>query len=322
MRAVYGNGSGIVALVLVAVVVLLADGCRRVVLDMPAMVPVPAGTCLMGDPWSEGYPDELPVHAVTLSAYEIGTCEVTNAEYAAVMNWALGREYIDGDPGSVRFNDVELLDLNARGCQISYDGAYFVETRDNCSMAHHPVVEVSWYGAVAYCNWLSEAHKLAPCYDLSTWTLADPDAGGYRLPTEAEWERAAGWDAAEDVHWRYGITSDVLSVVRATYAGVNPFGLYLYPHTTPVGYYPLQISPVGCHDMSGNVWEWVQDWYAYDYYTDCVPTVIDPAGPLSGNLRVQRGGGWSSDADDCRTANRRSDAPTDTRYYVGFRIAR
>ena len=62
-------------------------------------------------------------------------------------------------------------------------------------MASHPVVRVSWFGAVAYCNWRSEMEGLQPCYDLETWTRYEPVRSGYRLPTEAEWERAASWVA-------------------------------------------------------------------------------------------------------------------------------
>lgn len=150
---------------------------------VPVMVDVPAGDFNMGarsdgddKQWGKRYREypsrELPVHTVTLDAYKIGKYEITNAQFAAVLNWALEKGYLKDSEGA-RFS-----------CKM----------RDGYSMADHPLSLVTWYGSVAFCNWLSEMLDLTPCYDLSTWKLTTPFPNGYRLPTEAEWERVAAWD--------------------------------------------------------------------------------------------------------------------------------
>jgi len=146
---------------------------------------------------------------------------------------------------------------------------------------------------VAFCNWLSEKEGLTPCYNLSTWALTVPYPNGYRLPTEAEWERAAAWDGSK--HWIYGSLSDTLTDnARCNYWGrANPLGLTSYPYTSPVGWFNgTNVSPngsvqtvnspssVGAYDMSGNVWEWCHDWYGSSYYSGGAMT--NPVGPGSG----------------------------------------
>jgi formylglycine-generating enzyme required for sulfatase activity len=260
------------------------------------MVSVAEGSFEMGDPWNEGGSGERPVHRVTLSAYEIGKYEVTNQEYADMLNWANANPY----------------------CQIGYsDGQFVVESRDGHPMAVHPVVEVSWFGAAAYCNWLSERQGLQPCYDTSTWAC-DFSKNGYHLPTEAQWERAAAWSGSS--HSRYGNGSDTLSPSNATYYSSNPLGLSTYPYTSPVGYHNGASSPAGCYDMSGNVWEWCHDWYGGGYYGGSRGT--DPEGPDSGSRRVRRGGSWDFYEYNCRSAFRYYGGPSNTYDSVGFRIAR
>ncbi len=311
-------------------------------------VDVPGGTFEMGrrddgDDGTHGGSDELPRHTVTLSAYKIGKYEVTNGAYAAVLNWALGQGYLEDSGGGaysggdVYKNGQILLEVDDADCQIEYGGGTFVvESRDAYSMESHPVVEVSWYGSVAFCNWLSEMHGLTPCYDLSTWALTVPYPNGYRLPTEAEWERAAAWDGAK--HWIYGFISDTLTGKdRCNYCDsnpdyVNPLGLTSEPYTSPVGWFdgvnvspngPVTTvdspSPAGCYGMSGNVWDWVHDWHASDYYTTGGPPWNDPTGPASGSLRVSRGGAWGDD-NSCRSAGRNGGGSASGG--TGFRVAR
>ena len=150
------------------------------------MVYVPAGSFAMGDPWDEGDTIERPVHVVTLSAYEIGKYEVTNQEYADILNWANARYYLDLVAyNTVNAYGVQLLNIGSEYCQIKRtDSGFIVNERDGYSMANHPVVEVTWYGAAVYCNWLSESQGLTPCYNTNTWEC-DFTQNGYHLPTEA-----------------------------------------------------------------------------------------------------------------------------------------
>ena len=241
------------------------------------------------------------------------------------MNWALAKGYIEGERSTITYNGMELLHMGP-GCQIYFSASrarYMLETIDGYSMANHPVTDVTWYGAVAYCNWLSESQGEQVCYDLSAWTLSNPDAGGYRLPTEAEWERAAAWDADAGRHWRYGNAGDTLDTSQANFDEANPLDLPFTPYTTPVGYYQNQTSPAGCYDMSGNVSEWVNDWYAGgDYYAACAVGVTDPLGPASGHDRVMRGGCWDYGSYHCRSSLRDWTTPDQLYKKEGFRIAR
>ncbi len=288
------------------------------------LVSVAAGTFQMGDPWSEGYSDELPVHSVTLSAYEVGKYEVTNAEYAGALNWALSKGYLENSTGGsytggyVYAEGVIILLVGSSYCQISYSGSDFVVgSRDTYSMADHPVVEVSWYGSVLYCNWLSESNGLQPCYNTTMWTC-DFSKNGYHLPTEAQWERAAAWDGSK--HYRYGNGSDSISSSNVNYDQNNPLGLSSWPYTSPVGYYSSAASPVGCYDMSGNVWEWCNDWYDSGNYASSPSS--NPTGPASGSYRLLRGGGWYSLDNACRSAERGGNPPVISRSHRGFRVSR
>ncbi len=325
------------------------------------MVSVPAGTFTMGrtdrgdDATCEYCPDELPRHEVTLSAYQIGKYDVTNQEYADILNWALARGYLKNESGAAydggyvyAANEV-LVPASYPVCQITYSGSQFsyrsrtgLPGTTTYSMALHPVVGVTWYGAAMYCNWLSMSQGLTPCYDINNWTC-NFAANGYHLPTEAQWERAAAWDTAANKHWIYGFMSDTLTGKNrcnhdddssSDFGGlVNPLGLTDYPYTSPVGWFNgLNVSPngsiptvnspspVGCYDMSGNAWQWCNDWYAT--YTS--EAVADPQGPSSGSLRVLRGGGWYIGGSACRSAYRIQYDPSDTDSYFqfGFRLAR
>ena len=298
-----------------------------------------------GDDNEYGQVDELPRHGVTLGKYQIGKYEITNGQYAEVLNYSNGEGYLEDaagssyDGGDVYKNSHLLLELTNTDCQISFSGGYFVvESRDGYSMENHPVGCVTWYGAAAYCNWLSEKEGLNSCYDLATlnWDL-DLYANGYRLPTEAEWECAAAWDGSK--HWIYGfmedtIDADSLCYDRCNYDGYNPMSLLDYPWTSPVGWYDgvnispngsIQTvdspSPVGCYDMSGNNSEWCHDWYDSDYYG--YQMVTNPTGGTSSSgKRVLRGGFFGYSLEYIRTAERSWGSPEASWEDCGFRVAR
>ena len=187
--------------------------------------------------------------------------------------------------------------------------SYFTSCGTDC-----PVEQVSWHMASAYANALSAADGLTECYDCTgsgsavTCALAmDVYAcDGYRLPTEAEWEAAArcgedllyaGSNTVGDVAWYYGNTSNVTQPVAGRAA--NACGIY---------------------DMSGNVWEWVHDWYDGTYHTTSGRT--DPTGPVSGTYRVRRGGGVNALPAFVRVSDRSYVSPSSSDRRHGFHLAR
>ena len=300
------------------------------------MVDVPAGAFEMGDSFNEGAADEHPVHSVHLDSYYIDKFEITNAEYAAALNWAraAGRHITVMSGIVYKYNSgTSFPYCNTASCDetsgIQWNGNTFYATSGKEDL---PVVQVSWYGAAAFCNWRSAIEERPLCYNLATWTCAVAVAG-YRLPTEAEWEKAAGWDVPRQRHNRFaeqtdGCAMSCLDSQRANYANSgDPYESGVYPFTTPVGFYDGTThngfqtqdarSPFGCFDMSGNVWEWCNDWYDTGYY-DASPSE-NPLGPASGIYRVLRGGNWYSNAYYCRSAVRFRYLP-DNRYHgYGFR---
>lgn len=317
---------------------------------LPEMVTVPAGKLRMGDPWGEGDSLERPVHPVFLSAYEIGRYEVTNAEYAAFLNTALGAGeitvtsnvvYLSGNSADALFYPQAVFSYS----QITHSGGTFTpRTRSSrtlglVSMADHPVVAVTWHGAAAYCNWLSRQQGYQEVYAQSGLWPSNLSRNGYHLPTEAQWERAAGWDPAHNDpvvqgHWRYGFQCDSIDFSRANYVNgstsANPLSLTSYPYTSPAGFYngvnvsrtgAIVNSPsaAGCYDMSGNVWEWCNDWW---YRVYAVDSVSDPAGPSTGTYRVLRGGSSGSNGHDCRSAERDPANPSGRNHGIGFRVSR
>ncbi len=308
-------------------------------------VSVPSGSFQMGDPWNEGWSDEWPVHTVYLSPYYIDTYEVTNQQYAAGLNWAK-------DQGNLITVESGVVYKCNSGTSYPYCSTTSAPTGDPhygeysritwngntfgvvTGKEYHPMVLVSWYGSVAYCNWRSAMQGKPLCYDLWTWAC-NFGVNGYRLPTEAEWEKAAGWDPAQQRHFRFGEHTDgcgsnCLDGHRANYSfSGDPFETGAYPWTTPAGYYDGTThasyttqnaqSYYGCYDMSGNVWEWCHDWYSGTYYSSSPSS--NPIGPGSGMWRVLRGGGWTSDPDYCRSAKRYPLTAGRRDLVLGFRCA-
>lgn len=358
--------------VILASLWLLSAGCHKasplsveqnspIISDIAALdgwVLVPAGSYEMGDHHDLGgkeHPsDEIPVHAVRLDAFYMAATETTNWEYCLYLNAALGagevrveKGWVTSGDGSTLFCDTAQSDP-ASG--IQWDGHQFsVEPLRQ----EHPVVCVRWYGAVAYCNWLSAQHGLPSCYDLSAWTC-DFSRDGVRLPTEAEWEYAARGGA----YTPYFIFpwGDEPDKNRANWPDSgDPYETGPYPWTTPVGFYngmlhkrsefswpgeadeyqtQSGVNGYGLYDISGNVWEWVNDWYTRDYYE--ISPSSNPSGPPAGQAmpdgepyHVLRGGNWfNGEWGHGRVSNRDPsyfrgpDDPYHSWYHVGFRPAR
>jgi len=170
----------------------------------------------------------------------------------------------------------------------------------------NPVEQLRWFDAVRFCNKRSESAGLQPCYDLKTFKC-NFDANGYRLPTEAEWEYAC----------RSGTTT-------AYFFGDNPAKLGDYAwfdknsggHPRPVG--QKQPNPWGLFDMTGNVWEWCNDFYKVDYYQEAPRE--NPKGPDEAQNKVLRGGAWRFSADNCRSGYRYNESPGYSDVCFGYDI--
>lgn len=282
----------------------------------PSMVLVPAGVFTMGDGISYCGVDEREV--TLTNNYYLGQYEVTNQEYCDALQWAY-----DHDPPLVTVTSsfvsdnldgstAGLLEMSSSYCQISFGGdAFTVES----GKENHPVVEVSWYGAAAYCDWLSMQAGYAPTYDHSDWSCNGGDpygASGYRLPTDAEWEYATQYEGERSYPWG----SEAPDCSRANYW--PPSGQCV-GSASAVGSYPPAPESLGIYDMAGNVWEWCNDWHTCDLGSD---PVENPTGEGSGSDRVLRGGAWDYyGIASVRCSGRVNNYPPLTATY-GFRCAR
>jgi len=270
---------------------------------------VPAGEFQMGDNFNDGSSYERPVHTVYLDVYYIGKYDVTNGKYCQFLN-EIGNQ---SEGGST------WLEIYDSYCLIKESGGIY---SPKSGKANHPVIEVNWYGARAYCTWLTNKTGYT-----------------YRLPTEAEWEKAARGDAQLNHtlghQRRYPWGDDIdSSYANYLYSG-DPYETGSWPLTTPVGYYDGSThgsfsthdnaSPYGAYDMAGNVGVWCHDWYGSGYYQECYNqgTVTNPLGPSTGVARVFRGGDWESRAYGLRSAYRRiSHYPSHPSSHAGFRCLR
>ncbi|MCK4358496.1 MAG: SUMF1/EgtB/PvdO family nonheme iron enzyme [Candidatus Cloacimonetes bacterium] len=274
------------------------------------MVYVEGGTFDMGDHFNEGESNELPVHSVTLSDFFISQYEVTHTEYIEFLNSF-------GVSANGSYSGTELIDMDDPDCAISHNGTSFYFDGSNYAIsADCPVIEVTWYGAVVFCNWKSQQKTLTECYNLSDWSC-NFNANGYRLPTEAEWEYAGrgGTLLNYDFHYCGCETTSELPDYAWYHSNSNS-------QTHPVGTrLPNQLD---IYDMSGNVHEWCWDWYSSSYYQECYNqgNVNDPTGPYSQTSRILRGGSWLCIVNFCRVAFRGYNVPTYSNYIYGFRFCR
>lgn len=274
-----------------------------------AFVFIPAGKAIVGDPFSDSIKTVRPAKEIDLPAFEIGTYQVTNIQFSRWLSeafknrkvfWNSNRPgYITNEKGLVLCKTAEANPLSQICLQTDSSGTTFIPIPGK---ENHPVIEVTWHGANAYC----QDH-------------------GYRLPSENEWEKAAGTSLFPPKRYNYGFANDEINCTWANYKLVEaPIGI-IQVSTTPVGFYdgnhtlPLKScdsaqlktnnakSYFGAYDMSGNVWEWV--------------STYDDSNVWS-NKKIVKGGGYDSLEHKVRVAERLFLQPDQSNIYTGFRVAR
>ena len=308
-------------------------GDPRINSSQPECVRVPSGTFCMGTNQKEerilnqqstsSYPSERPSHIVYVSAFSIGIYPVTNLEYSAFCEakgydnpdvwskegwaWRVGKL----DSTLTFIKDEKLREdykiwFSRRPVELRNKPFLWGESQWN--LPNLPVVGVSWFEAEAYCNWLSFI-----------------TGKSYRLPKEAEWEKAARGlsinknaspDVEEAMLWPWGNewNGDLCN-------NSDEKTTHKLRRTSPVGLYPNGASVYGAMDMAGNVWEWCQDWYLENCYEQRnKENVKDPSSPLSGSARVARGGSWNGNRYLARSAFRGRFPPIYSLSILGFRL--
>lgn len=299
------------------------DGERvQAILPERELVAIPAGSFQMGtsreqeqrlqEQNTKVYVGEKPGHPVEITyEYQIGRYPVTNTEFRLFWQ-ARGYERLDefwSEEGRAWQSDLEIYPENVRDDirrwlerrPVAQRGQPFFWDDPELNGPNQPVVGVCWFEAQAYCSWLRAVTGKT-----------------FRLPTEAEWEKAARWRPVDGASllWPWGGEWDAS---RCN----NKEPEDALKSTSPVGIYPHGDSPRGCADMAGNVWEWCQDWYAQGEYERREKTgapVVDPAGPEAGVARVVRGGSWLDYRSRARCAARRRFGPVHFFSSLGFRL--
>jgi len=267
----------------------------------PEMVTIPAGI-------NTGYDPDFGNYNHSLDApLKMGRFGVTNDEMVRVMQWAYDNGKLTMSSTSAinaQGDQQELLDLDDSGCRITWDGSTF--GMKSAKGSDYPCVEVTWYGAAAYCNYRSEKEGKTPCYNLNNWSC-DVSVNGYRLPTSNEWEYAArGGLSNSRFPW-----GDTITHSQANYYSSSSYGYDTsstrgyhpdyddggYPYTSPRGTFAP--NGYGLYDMAGNAWEW------------CNTSL--------GSDQIIRGGNWYNNADRLRCGYKDQIQPTYSSNNIGFR---
>ncbi|KPK31858.1 MAG: hypothetical protein AMS24_05370 [Chlamydiae bacterium SM23_39] len=228
---------------------------------------IPSGTYKRGS--NNGARDERPAHTVTISSFALDIHPVTNEQFVRFLRTLGGEKDVNN-------NDI----IRLRDSRIKKKGGSFII---ESGYIKHPVVGVTWYGAVAYARWV-----------------------GKRLPIEVEWEIASMGGLEESIY-PFGDKID------------HTLANFFSSDTTSVMSYPA--NGFGLYDMAGNIYEWCQDWYAYNYYDTSSQEPENPKGPVQGVYRVLRGGCWKSLKEDLRCAHRHRNNPGAFNSTYGFRCA-
>lgn len=231
------------------------------------MIVIPGGSFYRGS--KDGNRDEMPRHQITLNSFAIDIHPVTNEQFVRFLE-VMGGEKDSNHQDIIRMRDSRI---KRTGGKLSIESGY----------SKHPVVGVTWYGAIAYAMWV-----------------------GKRLPFEAEWEIASK-GGLENVLYPVG---DDIEKTQANFFSADT--------TAVMSYAP---NSYGLYDMAGNVYEWCHDWYGYNYYEMSVQEPENPKGPLQGVYRVLRGGCWKSLKEDLRCSRRHRNNPGTVNGTYGFRCA-
>ena len=267
------------------------------------MVLIPAGIFLMGRPEGEGAFDEHPQHEVYLDAFYIDKYEVTNAQFQDFVQatgyvtdaeqkgaWAWVWNPLESSNKVPYLKYAHWGGLSWRNPNAWGEDRPYPQSWEDGIQRDYPVVQVSWNDAQVYAKW-----------------------AGKRLPTEAEWEKAA--KGVNGFKWAWGNEFQIDINGVTTHANINS-----REGTMPVGSFSTGVSPYGVYDMIGNVEEWVADIYAPDYYAQSPRR--NPQGPSDGNFHVLRGCSWRDVKPDRVTAMSRAyNIRKYTSNFVGFRCA-
>jgi formylglycine-generating enzyme required for sulfatase activity len=279
----------------------------------------------MGD-WTGEQKDAVPVHTVRVQTFFLSKHEVMVSEFDAFVD-ATGYE-----------TSIEKL-----GSAPDWDGEKFVRRPGACwkrltleQEPNHPVTLISWIDAVHYCNWRSRSEGLTPCFNIVGDTVTcDFSAGGYRLPTEAEWEYAAT-NGGKKVRYPWGNAPPEKCVkkpanlkdekARAVFGNSSKtwresdfWDGYTddYAFTSPVGTFAP--NTLGLYDMIGNVYEWCWDVYEEHYPSNDV--LDDQRGPVKGSMRCARGNGWNCPPQVVNCQHRGAGKQDESWHNMGFRLA-
>lgn len=301
----------LITLCFVTLSLILLSSCQQCKNKMDSkdpyhnMVLIEGGEFMMGEVSGTGTDLEIPIHSVKISSFYLNKYEVTVKEFGDFINETGYKTDAHIKDSSLAFNNYTWKKV--KGVNWRYDATGVLRSMQDYN---HPVIHVSWNDANTYCQWLS-----------------NKTGRKYRLPTEAEWEFAAR-NRGQKIRFSWGndypngkkagnVADETLLKQAKDYQGWKNF-IDGFPFTSPIG--SFDPNSLGLYDMTGNVWEWCNDWFDPRYYS--INPHENPSGPSAGTVKSFRGGCWFSDENYSRIAFHNFGNPPDQSYGdFGFRIA-